>query len=210
MIQCDTETERGIAISSVRWMQQRMSHVSRTGPGCRPGFVFGVLLREMMSKLKWSRTLSKRGKPKENTKDDNEPDENDAKDVTLEAEEQRDYLLALIPGTDKYLELKREELETQAEWYGPPTLFITLTFSATTDDVLACLFSHSRKEEEDFQVWHESEENTMLQLRPGKTLPSKTRGGGYFVHTKTARRYDNCPFHLNCSRDTLMEASARY
>ena len=185
------EVDREVTISVGRWVQQRMSHVSRAGPCSRPGFVFGLLLKETLSKLTSLRPV---------------PGQNDEveEDVCLETEEQKNFLLALIPGTEKYLELKKEELESRMQWYGPPTIFVTLTLSATTQDVVACFTSHSRKEREDFQVWHENDEASMLQLRPGKTVPKRTIGRQYFLHSKSLTRYDNCPFHTNCRREDLV------
>ena len=205
------EFEREVEVSVGRWAQQRMSHVSRAGPCCRPGFVFGLLLKETITKLTSSRLLPKQNDPTDNDEDDESFDKNWVEeDVLLDAEEQKIYHLAMIPGTDRYLDLKREELEAQMLWYGPPTVFVTLTLRATTEDIIACFTSHSRREGEDFQVWHESDEETMLQLRPGKTVPNRTRGGRYFVHTKSITMYGDCPYHLNCRRDTLEEARVRY
>ena len=205
------EFEREVKLSNARWMQQRMSHVSRKGPCVRPGFIFGVLLRDIVARLTRSDKLPlKQCNPNENKDNNTSFDNNELEeDVLLEAEEQKAYLQSMMPGTIKYLQLKREELEACAMWYGPPTVFVTTTLNGTTEDVIACFTSHSREEGNDFQVWHESDEATMLQLRPGKSSPVTT-SGKYFVHSKSVTRYDNCPFHNNCRRDTLEEAKTRY
>ena len=202
------ECQRAVTITTGQWAQQRMSHVSRSGPGCRPGFVFGLLLKELTTKL-----LSSRGPPKKNDlPDDKEEMEDDEDDnvVELEEEEQKEYLMSKIPGTNKYLDLKREELEARRQWYGPPTVFLTLCVSVMTEDVLACFTSQSRTKDEGFQIWHINEENKLLQRRHGQDKANDTTGGKYFVHTKSVQRYDNCPHHFNCHREPLESKRARY
>ena len=114
------------------------------------------------------------------------------------------------PGTRAFHQRVRSKLETQAQWHGPPTFFISVSPDGKSEMMLANWVSHNaRVQGRAEQVWHRGSEEQMLTARLGRE-ENEQQGhllerSPFFVHCKVGERESSCPFHLYCSRRPLEE-----
>ena len=171
------EVGREIPVSESDWALRQLQHVMcRGGVADQPDILFSLVLRAHLNRIK-------------------------------SAAVNRACSLCKVPGTaDYYLQIGRN-LRAFELWFGPPTFMITLSLNADKDNQLATWVSHTANLSfGQLQVWHYVTECEKLTLLDGRRSPAPPTAEEceYYTHTKTGGEgEDTCPYHDNCTRDSL-------
>ena len=110
-----------------------------------------------------------------------------------------------VPGTSAFNAKHRRDLAVQRAWLGPPPVFITVTCSSMTNDILASwVVQEARLRGKVVDVITSKDERAKLTLRPGYHQQPVVQTT-YAVHTRGSGGplYDNCPYHTGCHREML-------
>ena len=171
---------REVPITCLQWLQQRLNHCHRGGPGSQPGLLLALLYR--LDSLRMREIV----------------------DLARGDVGRREALMADHPGTLASIKRFRQDLTATMVWRRPAAFSLTFSTSSGTADMLGAWVVHQGGlAGEERQVWAMEDERERLGGR-------EEEGEVYYVHQRGQGEVGTCPFHPNCLRTPLEAWRARF
>ena len=176
---------REVPVSLREYLQHRLSHIHRGGPGSRPGLVLGLLYKYDCQMVQ---ELVRVGRARQAAGQGGGPE----------------TWLRRHPGTAAFLTRLGQDLMAALRWRPPAAFWLTFSASSNTSDLLGTWVSHQGGlAREEAQVWQVGDEREFLG-----------GGGGeeeaYYVHQPCQEGMATCHLHPHpCTRTPLEAWRAR-
>ena len=176
---------REVPVTLREWLQHRLAHIHRGGPGNQPGLVLALLWRWDSQRV---RDLVRAGRARQAAGQGGGPH----------------TWLRHHPGTSAFLSRFGQDTMAAVRWHGPPALWLTFSVTSATSDLLGTFVSHQGGlGREELQVWHVGGERELLGAR-GEEQEE------YYVHQVCQEGGGNCHLHPHpCTRTPLEAWRAR-